>query len=141
MLGKFLLAVMLCFFPLNVFVQNQNESKEIPQSDLSNGISGFMTFLFQLEKIAANGYCKKNTTTLPIWCSNCKQRRLSLGEFSACLMLQSSETTYSDFLKLLASTDTKEADMAAFVLVHMKSIRYVCTNCKNTSWEQVHQVQ
>ncbi|MFH0897970.1 MAG: hypothetical protein V1855_00130, partial [bacterium] len=82
-------------------------------------------------------YCKKNTPNLPIGCASCKQRKLSLGEFSACLMLQECKSSYDDFLKLLASADTKEADMVVFVLEHMKNIQYSCTNCKNTLWESV----
>jgi hypothetical protein len=90
MWGKYFFTTILYCFPLIIFAQDQKEL-EITQHDVVSSCpmaSTFMAFLFQLEKIATEGYCKKNTFDLPIWCASCKQRRLSLGEFSACLMLQ-----------------------------------------------------
>lgn len=135
MWGKCFLIIALSL-PSIILAQDQ-KNFDIPQQTVVSNCSiapVFMMFLLQLEKIATEGYCKNNTSTLPIVCASCKQRRLFLGEFSACLMLQASKKKYDDFLKLLISPDTKEAEMAAFVLEAMKSLQYACTNCKSMIW-------
>ncbi len=139
MWGKYFLSIVLCCFSIVIFAQDQKELEVLHQDIISECpmATSFMTFLFQLDKIAAEGYFKKNTENLPIWCANCKQSILSLGEFSACLMLQSCKASYDAFLKLLASIDTKETEMVDFVIEHIKNIQYPCTNCKNTSWERI----
>ena len=150
MVGKRVLTFVLCCNSLVFGAQDQKAQEPIPQNIASTyyDVMGLLNIMLRLDKLAED-YCKKYSNVLPVWCANCRQRRLYLGELSGCLFAQmvkdaaagkgieKLKATFENFLKLLASVDTKESDMVTFVLKEIKELEYHCTNCQSTSWEKM----
>lgn len=150
MLGKRILAFVLCSNLFGVFAADQKGRESLPDG-MSSAFpltSLLMTYLYQLDELA-KPYCQKHTDILSVWCSGCKRRRLSLGEFSGCLLFQAfkeiaqgkeagkTKVAFENFSKLLTLPDTKESDMVDFVLQALKDIECPCPYCRKTSWEKV----
>jgi hypothetical protein len=154
MIGKKLLAFTLCAHLFNLFVQGQvQQGMKLDATSIDNIVTRVMMSFFQLDELR-KPYCEKYSNCLPIWCGNCKGRKLSVCDFpvylSAMILTNASDKKeankkevekialiFDNFLKILTVADPQESTMVDFVLQEVKNVDFLCPHCHLTAWEKI----